>query len=74
VFSKSNRAARWVAHIGYNLSEYPRADFFDSEDHLAQPCQYLHSLAVAELIAGALGRTVVVPSADILHLASTCPK
>jgi len=56
-----------------NLSQYPRADFYDSEDHLAQPCQYKHSIQVAEAIGQALRRAVRPPSAALTHLASTCP-
>jgi hypothetical protein len=56
-----------------NHSQYPIADFYDSEDHLAQPCQYFHSVLVAEGLAIMLGRHAVRPSATITALAATCP-
>jgi len=56
-----------------DLSRYPRADFYDSEDHLAQPCQYEHSIKVAEALGYALRRTVLPPPAALTRLASTCP-
>ncbi len=56
-----------------NHSRYPPADFYDSEDHLAQPCQYLHSIAVARGLAPLLHRTVAVPSAAVRHRAGRCP-
>jgi hypothetical protein len=34
-----------------NLSRYPRADFFDSPDHLDEEMQIVHSQAVAALLA-----------------------
>jgi hypothetical protein len=37
-----------------NRSEYPRSDFYDSEDHLAAPYQAAHSAAVARLLAKVL--------------------
>jgi hypothetical protein len=55
------------------LSRYKPADFYDSEDHLAQPCQYLHSIAVARLLGAALHRGVQAPSRPVLNLAKTCP-
>jgi hypothetical protein len=54
-------------------SRYPPADFYDSEDHLAQPCQYVHSIAVASAMAVLLHRATLVPSAAVLALAATCP-
>jgi len=56
-----------------NRSLYPVADFFNSEDHLAQPCQYLHSIAIAFALGEALGRTVLPPPKFVAHLAETCP-
>jgi len=56
-----------------NLSRYPVADFYDSPDHLAQPCQFEHSIAVARMLAGVLRRSVAAPSRDVLALAGTCP-
>jgi hypothetical protein len=56
-----------------NHSLYPVADFFNSEDHLAQPCQYLHSIAVAYLLGEALNRPVRAPAPSVTRLAATCP-
>ncbi len=56
-----------------NLSLYPRADFYDSEDHLSQPCQYEHSIAIAELLGRTLKRPVSLPSLDVMRFARTCP-
>lgn len=57
-----------------NLSRYPRADFYDSEDHLAQPCQYVHSLAVARGLAVVLHRPVMAPAPAMLGIAAACPR
>ncbi|MEE3500485.1 hypothetical protein [Acidiphilium acidophilum] len=54
-------------------SRYPRADFYNSEDHLAQPCQYLHSIAVARALGPLLDRAVRPPGAAMRALAATCP-
>jgi len=59
--------------ILHDLSRYPRADFYDSEDHLAQPCQYKHSIEVAEALGQALRRAVLPPPVALMQLASTCP-
>ena len=56
-----------------NKSAYPAADFFNSEDHLAKPCQYLHSIAVAKNLGVMLHREIQPPSPQILALAATCP-
>ncbi len=56
-----------------DLSRYPRADFYDSEDHLAQPCQYKHSIEVAEALGEALRRPVRPASVAFTRMASTCP-
>lgn len=56
-----------------NLSLYPKADFYDSEDHLAQPCQYKHSIAVAERLGQFLRRSIHPPSPEIQRIAQTCP-
>ena len=56
-----------------NLSRYPRADFYDSEDHLAQPCQYKHSIAIAGLLSQVLHRPLQPPASDIRLIAATCP-
>jgi hypothetical protein len=44
-----------------NDSHYPVQDFFNSEDHLAMPCQYLHSVAVAYRLAALLNRLTQPP-------------
>lgn len=54
-------------------SQYDRADFFNSEDHLTQPCQYLHSIAVAQGLGAMLGRNVNAPSLAAESLADQCP-
>lgn len=56
-----------------NRSRYPRRDFYDSEDHLAQPCQYLHSIAIAHALAAGLSRPIGPPSPRARALAATCP-
>jgi hypothetical protein len=56
-----------------NLSRYPRSDFYDSEDHLAQPCQYKHSIAIAALLSEVLHRPLRRPTSDVRRLAATCP-
>jgi hypothetical protein len=56
-----------------DLSRYPRSDFYDSEDHLAQPCQYKHSIAVAEALGHAMLRPVHAPPVALMLIASTCP-
>jgi len=56
-----------------NLSHYPRADFYDSEDHLAQPCQYKHSIAIAGLLSQVLRRPLRPASSDVRRVAATCP-
>lgn len=56
-----------------NRSAYPRADFFNGEDHLAKPCQYLHSVFVARRLERLLGRQATPPPAFIVHVAAGCP-
>jgi hypothetical protein len=56
-----------------NESEYPPEDFFNSEDHLAKPCQYMHSIFVAQRLAGLLHKPAVLPPASVLRLAADCP-
>ncbi|HET9146948.1 MAG TPA: hypothetical protein VFN77_02750 [Acetobacteraceae bacterium] len=56
-----------------NLSRYPRADFYDSEDHLMQPCQYRHSILIARAMGAMLKRPVLPPSPAMRDLAATCP-
>jgi hypothetical protein len=57
-----------------NRSLYPPEDFFNGEDHLARPCQYLHSIAVAEGLAGLLHRPALPPGPAIAQVAAACPK
>ena len=45
-----------------NDSLYPRVDFFDTPEHLNEPCQIAHSEAVATMLATALGRSLRPPS------------
>lgn len=52
---------------------YPRADFFDSQDHLVSECQDRHSIAVARALAPMLGRVARMPPAEAISLASRCP-
>lgn len=54
-------------------SEYPRADFFNGEDHLAQPCQYMHSIFIARRLAAFLHKQAEPPPASIVNLAASCP-
>lgn len=54
-------------------SLYPRRDFFNSEDHLAKPCQVRHSVAVAEGLGAMLRRRVNEPGAEIVGVARDCP-
>jgi hypothetical protein len=56
-----------------NLSRYKRADFFNGEDHLVRPCQFLHSMELAPLLAGVMGRPVQPLAANDEHFAETCP-
>jgi len=56
-----------------NRSQYPQADFFNSEDHLTTQCQLLHSILIAEILARKLHREVLRPSQNIITIAATCP-
>jgi hypothetical protein len=56
-----------------NHSRYPPADFYDSPDHLAQPCQYRHSIAIARRLAAVLHIPVHDPPPPVVALARTCP-
>jgi len=56
-----------------NQSRYPPADFYDSPDHLAQPCQFKHSIAVARMLADMLKIPVLAPDRQVQALAQTCP-
>jgi hypothetical protein len=56
-----------------NQSEYPVEDFFNSEDHLMQPCQFMHSIAVAEILARLLARAPANLDPHLAETALTCP-
>jgi len=56
-----------------NAGRYPRADFFDSQDHLAEECQSRHSITVAQGLAGLLGRQADPPPAWAMAAAARCP-
>ncbi len=56
-----------------NRSQYPVQDFFNSEDHLARPCQYKHSIAVAYVLGYLLNRPVQPASSAMTRLAAACP-
>jgi hypothetical protein len=56
-----------------NLSRYPPADFYDSPDHLAQPCQFAHSIAIARRLGSLLHRPVLPPTAQAAAIAAACP-
>ena len=54
-------------------SEYPAADFYNSEDHLVRPCQTMHSVLVARALGMMLHRPVAAPGPQITAFAATCP-
>jgi hypothetical protein len=54
-------------------SRYPVRDFFNGEDHLAKPCQYLHSVAVAYGLGAVLHLLVHPPERDVADAAAACP-
>lgn len=56
-----------------NRSRYPRRDFYDSEDHLMQPCQYMHSILIGRALADLLKRRAMPPSPAAHALAEACP-
>ncbi len=56
-----------------NNSQYPSADFYDSKDHLAQPCQYANSIAVAQMLASILNHPVLKAAGKISVIAAKCP-
>ncbi len=56
-----------------NKSRYPSADFFNGPEHLAQPCQFKHSIMVARALGRLLHRAVSPPRPAVSALASTCP-
>jgi hypothetical protein len=57
-----------------NKGRYPRADFFDSQDHLVTECQAMHSIAVAVGLAPLLERAPAPPPAFALTRARQCPR
>lgn len=71
-------ASVYTAHGGAfmvlpNHSLYPVQDFFNGEDHLVRPCQYLHSMAVAHHLAPLLHRPVQPQAQAITRFAQSCP-
>ena len=56
-----------------NLSRYPRADFFDSADHLSEPCQIAHSVRVARGLGALLAITIGPAPGGLAQLARNCP-
>jgi hypothetical protein len=56
-----------------NESRYPPADFYDSPDHLAQPCQFKHSIAIARLLGEVLRAKLSPPPPQTVAVALTCP-
>ncbi len=56
-----------------NQSEYPVEDFFNSQDHLTQPCQLMHSIAVADMLARLLARHPRQLDQNLVDIAVTCP-
>jgi hypothetical protein len=75
----STLASIYIANGGmfaalHNRSLYPAADFFNSEDHLAKPCQFLHSVSIANLLAAKLRLPVQPPSSNVISLAAMCPQ
>lgn len=56
-----------------NAGRYPRADFFDSQDHLASECQLRHSIALGRALALRLQRRPAPPPAAAISLAQACP-
>jgi hypothetical protein len=57
-----------------NQGRYPRDDFFDTQDHLAEECQVLHSIRVAQALAPMLYEVgVAAPSGWAVSLAAACP-
>ena len=57
-----------------NQGRYPRADFFDAQDHLVTECQALHSIAVAEGLAPLLARVASPPPQAAIAAAGRCPR
>jgi hypothetical protein len=57
-----------------NQGRYPRDDFFDTQDHLAEECQALHSIRVAQALATWLHEVGAgAPSGWAASLAAACP-
>jgi hypothetical protein len=56
-----------------NASRYPPADFYDSPDHLAQPCQFKHSIAIAKLLGATLRLSLSPAPPQVVALSLTCP-
>jgi hypothetical protein len=56
-----------------NQGRYPRADFFDTQDHLDTECQARHSIAVAYGLALLLHRRPGPPPAVARAEAARCP-
>jgi hypothetical protein len=56
-----------------NQGRYPRADFFDSQDHLVTECQAQHSIIVAVHLAPLLERRLAMPPAAAVADAARCP-
>ena len=56
-----------------NHSQYPPADFFNSEDHLTSQCQFLHSVLMGYMLAGKLHRHAIPPPQKVLLTAAACP-
>jgi hypothetical protein len=56
-----------------NQSEYPRADFFNGEDHLIKPCQYMHSIFIARRLAELFHKQAASPPVSVLMIAAACP-
>jgi hypothetical protein len=54
-------------------SRYPPADFTNSPDHLSQPCQLMHSLALVAALAPLLHRPVFAVPNDIQREGAKCP-
>ncbi len=67
-------AARGAAFLPLaNQGRYPRADFFDTQDHLVMECQARHSIAVAYGLALLLHRRAAPPPAAAEAEAARCP-
>jgi len=54
-----------------NRSRYPRADFFDSPDHLNEPAQIRHSWAVALALRPMVDRPIVSPPGQKVRLVTS---